>query len=420
MKKKFNKLDLDLYEETLDNGLKVYIVPKENTNNIYATFTTKYGSVDTKFKLDDKVITSPAGIAHFLEHKMFETSSGVDPFAIFDQNGAESNAATSNYKTSYLFSGPTKFKENLTTLLDFVQEPYFTDENVEKEKGIIIEEIRMCDDNPGRVGYNATLANAFIKHPIRVPVIGSVKSVKSITKEDLYTCYKAFYHPQNMFLVITGNVNLKETIKIIKENQKEKEFSKNYQKEVIIEKEPDKVAKKKDIRYMNVTIPKLYFSYKINIKDLSMDQRFIMKYLSIYLDSLYGSVSDFAEEIEKEKITNDGIDFMISKTDTHFLITFVAETKKANKLIKKIKEYMGKEISLDDFNRKKKVILSSNIYMSDNIFRINNYIASNILDYNEVITDVYEENQNLKYDQLLQLIKRISFKNTTTVIIKQK
>ena len=174
MKKKFNKLDLDLYEETLDNGLKVYIAPKKNTNNIYATFTTKYGSVDTKFKVDDKVITSPDGIAHFLEHKMFETSSGVDPFAIFDQNGAESNAATSNYKTSYLFSGPTNFKENLITLLDFVQDPYFTDENVEKEKGIIIEEIRMCDDNPGRVGYNATLANAFIKNPIRIPVIGSV------------------------------------------------------------------------------------------------------------------------------------------------------------------------------------------------------------------------------------------------------
>lgn len=420
MKRKFNNLDLELYEETLENGLRVYMIPKKNVSNIYVTFTTKYGSVDTTFELDGKKITSPNGIAHFLEHKMFEAKNGIDPFTIFDQNGASSNAATSNYKTSYLFAGPTKLKENLTTLLDFVQEPYFTDENVEKEKGIIIEEIKMCEDQPGRVGYNATLENAFVKHPIRIPVIGSEKSVKSITKEDLYQCYKAFYHPKNMFLVITGNINPKETLKIIKENQNKKTFEENYQKKVIFEKEPDKVAKKKTIHYQNVTIPKVYYSYKINVENFDMNIRFITKYLSIYLDSLYGSVSDFAEEVEVKKIVNNGVDFIISKTDSHLVITFIAETKKTNALIKIIKKYMGKEITIDDFNRKKKIMLSSNIYMSDNIFRLNNYVTDNILNYDEVMTDIYEENKNLKYQNMISLIQKINFKNTTTVIIKQK
>ncbi|MBD9085745.1 insulinase family protein [bacterium] len=416
MKRKFNNLDLELYEETLENGLRVYMIPKKNVSNIYVTFTTKYGSVDTTFELDGKKITSPNGIAHFLEHKMFEAKNGIDPFTIFDQNGASSNAATSNYKTSYLFAGPTKLKENLTTLLDFVQEPYFTDENVEKEKGIIIEEIKMCEDQPGRVGYNATLENAFVKHPIRIPVIGSEKSVKSITKEDLYQCYKAFYHPKNMFLVITGNINPKETLKIIKENQNKKTFEENYQKKVIFEKEPDKVAKKKTIHYQNVTIPKVYYSYKINVENFDMNIRFITKYLSIYLDSLYGSVSDFAEEVEVKKIVNNGVDFIISKTDSHLVITFIAETKKTNALIKIIKKYMGKEITIDDFNRKKKIMLSSNIYMSDNIFRLNNYVTDNILNYDEVMTDIYEENKNLKYQNMISLIQKINFKNTTTVI----
>ncbi len=420
MKRKFNNLDLELYEETLENGLRVYMIPKKNVSNIYVTFTTKYGSVDTTFELDGKKITSPNGIAHFLEHKMFEAKNGIDPFTIFDQNGASSNAATSNYKTSYLFAGPTKLKENLTTLLDFVQEPYFTDENVEKEKGIIIEEIKMCEDQPGRVGYNATLENAFVKHPIRIPVIGSEKSVKSITKEDLYQCYKAFYHPKNMFLVITGNINPKETLKIIKENQNKKTFEEKYQKKVIFEKEPDKVAKKKTIQYQNVTIPKVYYSYKINVENFDMNIRFITKYLSIYLDSLYGSVSDFAEEVEVKKIVNNGVDFIISKTDSHLVITFIAETKKTNALIKIIKKYMGKEITIDDFNRKKKIMLSSNIYMSDNIFRLNNYVTDNILNYDEVMTDIYEENKNLKYQNMISLIQKINFKNTTTVIIKQK
>ncbi len=417
MSKEFKKLGLTLYEETMPSGLRVFVVPKNNINNIYATLTSNYGSVDTKFKIDGETITSPDGIAHFLEHKMFEQKDGIDPFTIFDRYGAQANANTSNYRTSYLFAGPTHFKENLNTLLDFVFEPYFTDENLEKEKGIIIQEIKMGEDEIGRVGYNKTLENSFINNPIKVKVIGSVESVSNTTKEDLDVCYKAFYQPSNMFLVVTGNVDPKEVFNIVKENEKNKTFEK-HDVEKIKYKEPDKVAKEKDIVNMNLSIPKLYYSYKLNISDIDLEKRFIMKYLTIYFDALYGSVSDFEEEIENEKICDDGLEFMISKTDTHLLITFMAECKNPSKMVKKINKYIGQDISLNDFNRKKKVILASNIFMSDNIYSINNKVTNDILDNDEVITDIYEENESLKYEDLINLIKKIDFKNTCEVIIK--
>ena len=348
---------------------------------------------------------------------MFEQKDGIDPFKIFDQNGAQANAATSNYKTTYLFSGPSNFEENLNTLLDFVSEPYFTDENVEKEKGIIIQEIKMGEDQQGRVGYMRTLHNSFVNHPIKTKVIGSVESVSNTTKEDLYKCYDAFYNPSNMFLVITGNVNPKEVFKIVEENQNKKNY-KSHKTEKATYDEPDKVAIKKEVINMNVTIPRVYFSYKINIENINLDRRIITKYLSIYLDAVYGSVSNFEEEIESEKIVADGIDFMISKTDKHLLLTFIAETKKIGKLVKTIKKYMGSTISIDEFNRKKKVILASNIFMSDNIYHINNNITNDILECNDVITDIYEENETLKYDTMIDIINKIDFKNTCEVIIK--
>ena len=140
---KLEKLDLNLYEETLQNGLKVYVIPKDNVNSIYATFSTKFGSVFKEFvpNGDKKMIDVPLGVAHFLEHKMFEQEDEKDPFTFYSERGCDANANTSNYKTTYLFSGSNSFEENINYLLDYVQKPYFTDENVEKEKGIIEQEI---------------------------------------------------------------------------------------------------------------------------------------------------------------------------------------------------------------------------------------------------------------------------------------
>ena len=187
MKKNHMKhFDLDLYQETLPNGLLINVIPKSG-NNIYATFVTKYGSFDNCLIPHGKknIYEAPMGVAHFLEHKVFEQKDGEDPFAFYTKNGADANASTSYLRTSYLFSGPSYVEENLEYLLDFVQDPYFTDENVEKEKGIIEQEIKMYEDIPYWKLYEKNLFNTFFNHPLRYPIAGTVESISKITKEDL-------------------------------------------------------------------------------------------------------------------------------------------------------------------------------------------------------------------------------------------
>ena len=193
-KKELENLDLTLYSKKLDNGLEVYIVPKNNINNIYVTFSTKYGSVQSEFVPlnETEMIKVPDGVAHFLEHKMFEQENKVDPFTFFSERGADANANTSAYKTTYLFSGPDFFDENLNYLLDYVQSPYFTDKNVEKEKGIIEQEIKMYDDYPDVILDRGLTELMFLETPYKDDIAGKVEDIKQITSKDLYDAYNAF------------------------------------------------------------------------------------------------------------------------------------------------------------------------------------------------------------------------------------
>ena len=183
---KLPKFDLDLYHEKLDNGLDIYVIPKNNCNNVYATFSTKFGSNNIEFiPIGDKnYIRVSDGIAHFLEHKLFEQEDGVDPFTFYSENGADANANTTQKKTTYLFSGINNTIENINYLLDYVQAPYFTNKNVDKEKGIITQEIKMYQDDPDTILYERILYNLFIEHPIKYPIIGTIDSINKITKEE--------------------------------------------------------------------------------------------------------------------------------------------------------------------------------------------------------------------------------------------
>jgi predicted Zn-dependent peptidase len=191
-----------LYYDTLDNGLQVFMVPKQNVNTTFVSFNVKYGAINNEFIPlgQNKIKKFPNGIAHFLEHKMFAQENGVDPMMFYAANGADVNAYTSLYNTAYHFSCSDHLKENLEYLLDFVQAPYFTDENVDKEKGIIEEEILMYNDDPYSYLDEGIRLNAFKNHPVRYSIAGTVEDIKAITKEDLYTCYETFYQPSNMFL----------------------------------------------------------------------------------------------------------------------------------------------------------------------------------------------------------------------------
>lgn len=419
-KTSLNKMDLDVFSKTLSNGLKVYIIPKKEVNNIYVTFTTKYGSNIVEFVPNGEkdYIKVPLGIAHFLEHKMFEQEDEIDVFNFFSERGSDANANTNNKKTTYLFSGPNFFKENLEFLLDYVQKPYFTDENVEKEKGIIIQEMKMYQDDPYSKLYEAILDASFINNNTKYPIIGTEDSVNSITKEDLYACYKTFYHPSNMVLVVTGNVNPEETIEIIESNQSKKEFKKPEKIKIKEYNESDNVDAKKKIITANVTLPKVSINYKININNIkNITLRKKLLYLSILFDSKFGGTSLINEKLRESKIISDSIDVSSVDADSHILFIIMGETNKEKDFLDAIKkEMLDLTISEQELERKKKTIISSMIYASDSIMRINHKIMNDYLKYGDIIDNNYDEVKSLNYEEFSKFIKELDVSNYNIVV----
>ena len=204
-KKLYERIGEEVLRATLPNGLPVYIVPKKGFSRKYALFATRYGGMDMRFEKDGQWLDTPAGIAHYLEHKMFDTEEG-NALQELAKNGAEPNAFTSNAITCYYFDATEKFYESLEILLSFVSVPYFTDESVQKEQGIIAQEIGMIEDNPEWQVYKQLMQALYHTSPARTPVAGSVESISHITAQTLYDCHKAFYTPANMCLVVVGDV----------------------------------------------------------------------------------------------------------------------------------------------------------------------------------------------------------------------
>lgn len=204
-KKLYERIGEEVFHTTLPNGLPVYIVPKKDFLRKYALFATRYGGMDMRFEKDGQWLDTPAGIAHYLEHKMFDTENG-NALQELAKNGAEPNAFTSNAITCYYFDATDKFYESLEILLSFVSIPYFTDESVQKEQGIIGQEIGMIEDNPEWQVYKQLMQALYHTSPARTPVAGSVESISHITAQTLYDCHKAFYTPANMCLVVVGDV----------------------------------------------------------------------------------------------------------------------------------------------------------------------------------------------------------------------
>ena len=418
-----NNLDIDIYHEYLDNGLNVYVIPKNDVNNIYATFTTNYGSNEVEFvPLDEKkMVKVPLGIAHFLEHKMFEQEDGKDPFAFFGERGSDANANTNNFKTTYLFSGPEFFEDNMNYLLDYVQSPYFTDENVEKEKGIIEQEIKMYQDDPYTTMYERLLKNSLINNPMKDPIIGTIESVKSITKEELYTCYNTFYHPANMFVVVSGNVDPEKTIKLIEENQKKKEFEDFNKIKVKEYKEPDKIEKAKETLNLNVTIPKVCLSYKINISKIKgVSERKVKTYLSIFFDLKFGMTSLLNEELRERDIITDSLGGDAIDVKSHVLYTVCGETNRKDELLEALMNSMEDlSINEDELERKKKVYLSSLIYMTDNIFRLNHKVMNDINKYGEIIDNNYDEIKSLNIIEMRKVLNSVDFSNYNVIVVEK-
>jgi predicted Zn-dependent peptidase len=368
---------------------------------------------------EDKYHTFPNGIAHFLEHKLFAQENGVDPLLFYAEKGADVNAYTSEYNTAYHFSGSTNVKENLEYLLDFVQRPYFTDENVEKEKGIIEEEIKMYNDDPYSFLEEHLRLNVFKDHPIRYSNAGTVEDVNSITKEDLYLCYNTFYHPTNMFLVITGNFDPSDVIEIIKNNQAEKKFKNIDQITTNKPKEKDKVVLPHEEVQMNVEVPKISYGIKLPLKKINMDPKKRDLYLAIMLDTLFGATSEFNEEMKQKGYLLSYVGIETTYTDTYLLITISADTEHVDELLVAIKKTLDNiNISDDDFDRKIKMFVSSNIHIYEDVDSVNRNIVNDLILYGKFYDDIDTMLDSLKRSEWEMLKRNLDFKNTSVLIIK--
>ena len=416
-----NKINEDIYYEKLDNGLDVYLYTNKNMNNNYVTYTTKYGSIYNEFEdSNGKMIKLPNGIAHFLEHKVFAQKEGPQPEEFYGANGALSNAYTTFKNTSYLFSGVNNLEDNVNYLLDFVGNLYLTKENVESEKGIIIQEINMCNDRPSDILYDKIRLNTIKNNPFRESIIGTVKEVKSITKEMLETCYNKFYNPSNMFLVVTGNFDKDKMLKVIKDNQSKKKFSKGKIGKIKTFKEPDEIVKEKEIVKCNTSIPKMAYSIKIPIKNFSIDSRKLSIYMFIIFNLLFGDTSQFDEECKRDGIITSTLFYNMLNIDTHLIVSLINNGEKYEELIKRIDDKLKHiEFTASDLERKKKVLISNEIFSYENVEMINDMIVDNIIFDNKIETDIVGIIRSLNLDELNEIVKKINFNNKSIVILKK-
>ncbi|PEM30858.1 EF-P 5-aminopentanol modification-associated protein YfmH [Bacillus wiedmannii] len=340
----YEQLKETLYYEKLPNGLDVYILPKQGFNKTFATFTTKYGSMDNTFVPlgKEEMVRVPDGIAHFLEHKLFEKEDH-DAFQLFSKQGASANAFTSFTRTAYLFSCTSNVEQNLNTLLNFVQEPYFSEKTVEKEKGIIGQEIQMYQDNPDWRLYFGLIDSLFVKHPIKIDIAGTIESISKITKDLLYECYETFYHPSNMLLFVVGAIDPEKTMDLVRENQAKKDY-KN-QSEIVrsFEEEPDEVNEKKKIISMPVQTPKCLVGIKaINLKEKGEALLKQEIALTLLLDYLFGKSSVHYESLYNEGLIDDSFSYDYTEENNFGFAMVGGDTKQPDELEERLKSILLK------------------------------------------------------------------------------
>lgn len=335
------QLEETLFYEKLPNGLQVYLLPKPGFSKTYATFTTRYGSIDNHFQPPGgKEIRVPDGIAHFLEHKMFEEKDG-DVFSRFSNQGASANAFTSFDRTAYLFSCTENVEANLRTLIDFVQDPYFTDESVEKEKGIIGQEIRMYDDNPDWRAYFGLIGAMFNEHPVKIDIAGTVESIAKIDKETLYTCYETFYHPSNMLLFVVGPIQPESIRSLVRENQESKPFEAMGPIKRFFPEETDDVNEaKREIR-LTVGISKCLLGFKESQSRVGLQGEALVRQelaTELMLEALFGESSDLYQSLYDEGLIDDHFGYDYNLEQGYGFSIAGGDTPNPEALVERIRE----------------------------------------------------------------------------------
>ena len=389
-----------------NSGLNIYVYEKSGYNTTYAIFGTKYGSINTCFSANNgEKITVPDGIAHYLEHKLFESEDG-DAFTKYAKTGANANAFTSFDKTCYLFSASQNFKESLEILLDFVQSPYFTDETVAKEQGIIGQEIKMYDDSPDwKVMFNL-FECLYHNHPVKIDIAGTVESIAKITPQKLYDCYNTFYNLNNMALCVCGKAKLQEVLEVCDRMLKPCEDVKitNY-----FEDEPYEIVKDFAEQNLPVAVPMFNIGFKNKGDKISTSKD--MASLDVLLAMLFSSTSKIYRELQEKELINQTFNYEIFEGEGYSAVLIGGESRNPEQVYYSVKEYIKdlKEngLSKEDFLISKKAVYGDAVSSLNSV----SSIANNLMDshfnnremfsYVECIYNLEFEDIEKKFDEVL-------------------
>ena len=404
------------YKYTHSSGLDIYVFPKK-LSSTYAIFATKYGSIDNSWKLekDGDTVTVPDGIAHFLEHKLFANEDGSDAFEHFSALGADANAYTSFNKTAYLFSCTDNFDLSLDVLIDFVTHPYFTEESVSRERGIIAQEIKMYEDSPMEACYYGMLEGLYENHSIRRNICGSVKSIGQITPELLYDCYRAFYDLSNMALIVCGDVEAEDIILAVN-----KKLPSNKNGTSIIrcsegDTESSAVFMPRVTRDMNVSKP----IFNIGIKDIDIPSDPIERLrkdaaASILNEMIFSRAGTLYNELFESGMISPEMSYCYTINSSFAFNSIAGEANDPeavlNKIISHIDSVRQNGLSKDDFERGRRVMYSEFVKEFDST----DSIANNLLSF------VFDDAEMLGYADIIMNVTFDDVKNIFDVSFKKE
>lgn len=376
-------LDETVYYETLDNGLQVILIPKPQFAKVYGIMTTNFGSIDNHFVPigSEKAVVVPDGVAHFLEHKLFEGEER-DAFEDFAELGSSANAFTSFTRTSYLFSATSKAEENIETLLDFVQSPRFTYDGVEKEKGIIEQEIKMYDDLPDWRLFYGLLKNLYPNHPLSIDIAGTVDSIQKITPEILQQCYETFYHPSNMNIVVIGNFDPESVIRLIQDNQSKKEFPKEDHIMRFLPAEKIKSIQSHTAIEMDVKRSKVAMGVK-GIRAVPEGSEADTYYLlgNLFMELLFGRGSQNYNTLYDEGLIDDSFGYSFNTDRSFNFMSIETDTDQPELIIERLKAILlnwenDADFNEDSFNLLKRAFIGEQLQAFNSLEYISNQYGS--------------------------------------------
>lgn len=412
---KSEKLREKYFEIEHSSGLRIFVLPKEGYRSTYAIIGTPFGSINTEFNLKEGKVRVPDGIAHYLEHKLFESEDG-DAFMKYSETGANANAYTSFDKTCYLFSCTEQFEKSLSILLELVTSPYFTEETVAKEQGIIGQEIKMYEDSPEwRVLFNL-LGGMYHSHPVKVDIAGSVESIAEITPESLYTCYNSYYSLNNMALSVVGNVTVEDVLKVCDKYLKKQE---SVEVESLFPEEPYEIKEKYVEQIFPVAVPIFNMGFKLKADRLHSEEE--LAHLDILLFMLASSTSPMYRELMDKGLINSTFSYEMFEGGGYSAILFSGESRDPEKVAEIVCKYIDKAkaegFDEKDFEDSQKATYGDALSSLNSVETIANMMEDFYFSKRKVF-DYYDAIGNASMDKAKLILNEIDTNNCTLSVIK--